>query len=384
MLHHRLNKEDNGTNMKKKEKKSLGNRQITGRIVSIAAALFLLVFVWRSIFSDFEKIQPITGFDLYLEKEDICTIAFLGDEVWAGGVDGLFVLRKSNQTSSTLAGADISYETEEIGDFSQVKAVLAAEDGIWAGHEEGLSFISGDKILDWGTEDGLPDKRVNALEYDSQGILWVGTWGGVAFLDDREIIGSLRAKDGLIDDMINAIFKAVNGDMWLGSYVAPRGGISIVNQFEIQNISLENGLLHSNINAIIELKDKMVLTGGGLFTKGGGTVFQYKGNKWSKVGELTKKDGIAGEKIRALFLDSTDRIWVGSEYDGVAIIEDFSINTSGKIEYSDILTITQDNGLPNNEVKVIAESKDGNIWVGTRAGLLKIEKGGIENVRNPG
>jgi ligand-binding sensor domain-containing protein len=36
-------------------------------------------------------------------------------------------------------------------------------------------------------------------------------------------------------------------------------------------------------------------------------------------------------------------------------------------------------GLSNNEVKVIREDENGNIWIGTRNGITRISKGGVED-----
>ena len=111
------------------------------------------------------------------------------------------------------------------------------------------------------------------------------------------------------------------------------------------------------------------------------TLFKYTADGCIKTGEITVSDGIAGEKVRSLFLDSSGRLWVGSEYDGLAVFYDFKISDTGRFSHSGPIILTTDNGLPNNEVKVISEASDGNIWVGTRSGLLRIDKGGIDNER---
>jgi hypothetical protein len=176
------------------------------------------------------------------------------------------------------------------------------------------------------------------------------------------------------------------GYVWFGSYVAPAGGISIVDVRDnlvkkddgIQTFTTQNGLLHANINAIIGSNNGTVITGGGLYTKGGAAIFEYDGSSWSIRDYIIRDDGLAGEKVRSLYIDSRGRLWAGSEYDGLAVFYEFlKDNNSGSIfEYSEILT--DENGLPNNEVKVIAEGPSGDIWAGTRSGLLRIERGGLE------
>lgn len=350
-------------------------RKVIAKALIVLASLVLAVLIWKNIAADYQKTLPIPGFEHFLSKKDICTIAIFNDEIWAGGINGLFVLRKND--------ADNTYEEIEKGKFREVKALLADTDGCWVGHRDGLSFIKDNNITTFAVPEGLPDKRVNALEFGNDGVLWVGTWGGIALLEDGKIKSTLTVADGLIENMVNVIFKDSQNNMWIGSYVAPRGGVTIINDKKIQSFSTERGLLHANINAIIEIKDNIILTGGGLFTKGGGTVFHQILNKWDIARTITVDDGLAGEKIRALFLDSTNRLWIGSEYDGLAIFENFNFDVTDNLEHTRITILTRDSGLPNDEVKVIKETIDGDIWIGTRSGLLKIEKGGMENGHNP-
>lgn len=352
------------------------NKKLKFLITAIILLLFLgmSTLIWKNITTEYQKTLPIPGFENFLQKKDICSIAILNDDIWAGGINGLFVLTKTSDGKT--------YEEIEKGEFREVKALLADSNGMWVGHDDGLSFIEGEHITSFGVQQGLPDKRVNALEYGPDGNIWVGTWGGIAIFSDKKIVKTLNAKDGLVENMVNVIYMDSQNNMWIGSYVAPRGGITIItdkkNEDKLQYFTTQHGLIHANINAIIEIKEKIVLSGGGLYTKGGGTLFQTKLDKWDISRTITVDDGIAGDKIRALFLDSKNRLWVGSEYDGLAVFDDINLSAKGKITI-----MTKNSGLPNDEVKVIRETVDGDIWIGTRSGLLKIEKGGIEHVQRP-
>ena len=331
-----------------------------------AIALVSAIIIWQGLAEELRKSAPVEGFEVFLERKDICTLAFNDDEVWAGGIDGLFVYR------------DGSFA--EVGDFRQVKAVIQDRGVIWAGHDDGVTRIESGEMITLNEQDGLPDRRVNALAADPDGVIWAGTWGGIALIINTEIDRIMTSDDGLIDDMVNVITLTSRGDKWIGSYVAPRGGATVFSDGRKQLFSTDDGLLHSNINAIIELADNVVLAGGGLYTKGGGTLFIRSDAGWMKAGEMTVEDGIAGEKIRSVFLDSTGSLWVGSEYDGLAAFRNFEVNAAGTLSYSEQVVLTTDRGLPNNEVKVISQDPEGRIWIGTRSGLLRIDKGGSVNV----
>jgi ligand-binding sensor domain-containing protein len=288
-------------------------------------------------------------FDIVLADKDFYSIVIDHDTLWGGGANGLYKINMK------------TLETQEVGSYKFVRAILKTKDGLYIGHEDGLTCI-GKKTVTYTVENGLPDNRVNALMEDNYGNIWAGTWGGAVKFDDK-IFTVFTKKDGLLENMVNVITQDSNGGIWFGSYVAPRGGISILSAGKWTTFTTKDALLHANITSIISLRDKSVLTGGGLYTNGGGTFFRFVNHVAVKVGTLTKNDGIAGEKIRSLFEDSNGRLWVGSEYDGLCII---SKNKK--------TILTEKDGLSSNEVKKIAEDENGNIWLGTRNGLTKIKK----------
>ena len=65
---------------------------------------------------------------------------------------------------------------------------------------------------------------------------------------------------------------------------------------------------------------------------------------------------------RVLLEDSKDRLWVGSNDEGVQILSHDENNGL----YSTL------NGLPNNSVRALLEDKKGNIWIGTASGVVYI------------
>jgi len=350
--------------------------QIKKWILWGCAAIALLIAIGYSILvlaKDLSHSQPVPGIQVFLEKKDICTIALGEKTIWAGGTDGLFKLSSGDPNPAGSESGQTTrpdYKIEAVGNCQYIKAVLLQGDKLWIGHDNGLTLIQGGKETAFTEKEGLPDRRVNALCLDSDGNLWVGTWSGAVVVKDGKITRAIKKEDGLIDDMVNAILQDSRGGMWFGSYVAPRGGVSVFYQGKWQQFSTKNDLVHSNINIIIETRNRDVIVGGGLYTQGGGTRFSFQNGQWGKASTLEKKDGLAGAKIRSMLEDSKGRLWIGSEYEGLAVL---SGGTS--------TIMTKKNGLSNNEVKSIAEEADGTIWIGTREGLVRIDKGGIENVR---
>ncbi len=324
----------------------------SGMVLLFLLCALLLYAALRGIKGEAEKCTGRPGYDVILEGRDICALAFDGKILYAGGADGLYEIDTE------------TFMSKEVGGFEYIRTLFWDGKGLWIGHDAGLSYLS-DTVFTFTASDFLPDNRVNAFIIDSKNRMWIGTWGGAVMIDGEDIT-LYNTENGLLDSMVNVIFEDSWGDIWFGSYVAPRGGVSVLTESGWQYFTTRDGLLHANITSIIETGGGMVIVGGGLYTKGGGTGFVYQDGRFIKSGVFTVENGLAGEKIRSLFEDSGNRLWVGSEYDGLAVI------------YGDkSIILDKAHGLSCDEVKIIREDSSGNMWIGTRSGVTRIMKGVI-------
>jgi ligand-binding sensor domain-containing protein len=122
------------------------------------------------------------------------------------------------------------------------------------------------------------------------------------------------------------------------------------------------------VNAILEDEKGWLWFGTGFSSLGGASI--YDGQSWRTI---TKEDGLAGEKVRSLFLDSASSLWVGSEYDGIALQEE-----GGWRIY------TPDDGLAGWEVKAMLQDSQDNLWLGTEGGLTRIGSSAWRNLVDEG
>ncbi len=113
-----------------------------------------------------------------------------------------------------------------------------------------------------------------------------------------------------------------------------------------------NGLPTSDANYILSAED------GYLWIGGYGGILKYDGSVFER---LDSKDGLTSG--RGLFEDSKHRIWVATNDNGVVIID------------NDKRThITCKDGLPSSSIRIFAEDKKENIYVGTTAGVAIIDR----------
>ncbi|MBO7703866.1 MAG: HD domain-containing protein, partial [Solobacterium sp.] len=113
-----------------------------------------------------------------------------------------------------------------------------------------------------------------------------------------------------------------------------------------------NGLPTSEANALAQTSDGFMWIGSysGLI--------RYDGNTFERIDSTT---GIAS--VVRLFVDSKDRLWVGTNDGGAAVME-----------RNEFRMFTRHDGLPSSTVRSITEDFSGNIYIATTRGVVMIDE----------
>jgi ligand-binding sensor domain-containing protein len=111
------------------------------------------------------------------------------------------------------------------------------------------------------------------------------------------------------------------------------------------------------VNSITEGPDNAIWFGTGFSSRGGAS--RFDGETWTTI---SKEDGLAGGKVRYVYLDTDSALWFGSEYNGIARFD----GQSWQI-------FSPENGLAGWEVKAMLRDSDGTLWLGTENGLTRIQ-----------
>lgn len=347
------------------------------------------------------------------------------DGILIGTSDGLF--KWKNKTESINPFLEL--------DSLNVRALEIEKSGnIWVGTEKrGLLKISGEKVKQFSTDQGLPEPFITSLAIDQHEKIWVGTSSsGLYILENdkfqrspenefiRDDIKSISVSDqntiwigssgsGLMmlkraeinkldndfqlsQEIMLPVYQHSNSDIWIGT--AGKGLFKLKNG-TTEQFTTADGLANEIILSVYGTNDA-IFAG----TAGGLSRYNLQTGEFEKT--FTVEDGLANNIVQSVFLDSKDRLWVASRSGGLHILEDNELNQiklpnevsaaiflttfedksgniwvgsleSGLISIkpdSSIIHYTTVDGLPTNIIHCFYQDPDGGFWIGTEEGLV--------------
>ena len=294
--------------------------------------------------------------------------------LWAGGDHGLTKLDTDSSTFKSFVHID--------GDDSSlskhsVRALEQDSDGrIWAGtfggglfrlRDDGRSF---DRFAhDADNANTLTGDRVATIFEDSEGRLWVGTTSGLNLVDRysgevTRYTNDATDKYSLGDNSITVIYEDRTGLMWFGSKAH---GINKWNPrtwsygFEPAKEITSSGENKPNVTSFVEDDQGTVWLGtfgDGLnaLDRATGKLVKYRQDPGNSL-------SIADDRVMSLMRDSKGKIWVGTMGSGVSVLDPETGNSE---------TFRNDPADPSslsaNGIMTIFEDSVGQVWIGTFGG----------------
>jgi hypothetical protein len=197
------------------------------------------------------------------------------------------------------------------------------------------------------TADGLPSSNIFALHQDDDGVLWLGTSGGLSRYDGRNLT-TYTTLSGLPSDNVFAIARDPAGNLWLGTNV----GLVRYDGESFTSYDTRDGLIHHWVKDILPRQD------GSLWLATGGGLSRFDGQYFSN---WTAVDGLPGNSVEALDIDDSDRLWIGTRF-GLA-----------RLDGDTFEVYTEKSGLPGRRIQGLYRSADGVLWIGTATGLSRYD-----------
>src|SRR6266849_2442483 len=275
---------------------------------------------------------------------------------------------------------------------SAVISMAETSDGkVWLGtRDKGLFYMSEGRVVPVAT--GLSDARINCLLSSDNHELWIGTDKGVLRWDGARVT-SLAVPLALRHLDVHSMIRDRDSNIWLGTPggliranadgvtldgTNPRTPIAVTSLFEDR----EGNLWAGSPAGIDRLRDSAFVTfsAAGLQSESSGPVYvdqsdrvwfaPFEGGlhwlKGEKSGNVTI-DRLSQDVVYSI-AGTKDDLWIGRQQGGLTHLRYAGGSLTAK-------TYTEKDGLAQNSVYAVFQSRDGTGWAGTLSG-------GISQFRN--
>jgi len=218
---------------------------------------------------------------------------------------------------------------------------------------EGGRFVS---VLDAGT---LGGEFITQMVHDEHDNLWVaGSLGLLVRAPDGQI-RKYDTRDGLPDVFIRALWRDRDGNIWAGT----NSGLARLRNNRFTTLTGPEGRDRDQVRCLFEDRE------GNLWVGANTGLSRLRDDVFTVYG---KSEGLPSDDPNTVFQDHAGRVWVGFHDSGLMLF--------GPDGYK---LFTTQNGLPNNEVFSIRETRDGELLVGTRGGLVRMRGNRLTTYRPP-
>jgi ligand-binding sensor domain-containing protein/signal transduction histidine kinase len=285
---------------------------------------------------------------------------------------------------------------------NSVRALAQTREGyLWVGSDDGLARFDGVRFVTFGMREGLPSGPVCELFEDSRGTLWIGTVAGGLTRRHGGRFDTLTIRDGLPADSITALAEDNEGRLWIGT----EAGLAILEHGRLHALDAARGFNGKAITALFrDWRGTLWLgvRGAGVFRYGQGkfmpltdvsveellqdphcVLVDHAGRVWVGAGDdvVLCHDGdqwrrhriprhVARPYVSALAEEPDGTVWAGSVSEGLY-----------QFKGGRVVAVNASSGLSDNSVESLLVDRDGNVWVGTIAGLNRLRRSNLSVLR---
>ncbi|MEO6171596.1 MAG: two-component regulator propeller domain-containing protein [Arenimonas sp.] len=210
----------------------------------------------------------------------------------------------------------------------------------------GVSVLQKDSWRTYGQAEGLAQNETMGAVEDSQGSIWVAHESkGLSRIDAKGKVTTFGLQQGLPSERMYGVYMDANKIIW----AATSKGLVRVENNRIQSFGIADGIPVGAVYAILSAPE------GGLFLGTHHGLYLGRNGKFNKV-----TADFPDEAVISLSLDSESNLWLGTVNRGVM-----------RYGRRGLESLDAKAGLPNNRVGALFSDREGNIWAGTNAGLVR-------------
>ena len=223
---------------------------------------------------------------------------------------------------------------------------------IWIATQEGLSKYDGDKFTNYNTANGLSHNMVNDMFESAEGKLWVAENNGTIDILQQDAI----VKKAAVVNVIVNQFRPMQNHRVLAT--TDFNGIQEIKDGTLRRPS--QPFPRASYNDLVEMNDSLMIGG----SEGS---LRILNKKFELVSEIRQPKDLLTFKI---YKDSKKRMWVSTS-SGLKLVLACQKNNQ-PANYILLPAPFNIPALKNHFVNDMLEDANGNFWVATRNGLVKI------------
>jgi ligand-binding sensor domain-containing protein/signal transduction histidine kinase len=240
-----------------------------------------------------------------------------------------------------------------LGDIQVLSLLHDRDSNIWVGTTRGLLRINGKGVSFFEENEVRGDGGINALFEDREGNLWIGGARGLGRIRDSAFMTYSSVSDHRFEHN-GPVYVDPEGRTWL----APaQGGLYVLQDGRVQPVTSipPNEVVYS-----ISGRADVVWVGR---QRGGLTRLQFR-NGVAASQSYTEANGLAQNSVYAVYESRDGSAWAGTLNGGVSKFKDGRFTTYTTID-----------GLASNTISSILETRDGAMWFATPSGLSSFSNG---------
>jgi len=236
----------------------------------------------------------------------------------------------------------------------QVLSILRDRDSnIWVGTARGLVRIN-EKGISFSEESELRgDGGINVLFEDREGNLWIGGARGIGRIRDSAFLTYSSVNDRRFEHG-GPTYVDQEGRTW---FAPAQGGLYVLQNGRAQPVA---SIPARDVVYSISGRADEVWVGR---QRGGLTRLRFRNGSISSQ-SYSEANGLAQNSVYAVYESRDGSVWAGMLNGGVSKFKDGRFTT-----------YTTTNGLPSNTVSSILETRDGVMWFATPSGLSSFSNG---------
>lgn len=344
--------------------------------------------------------QPNTLWTNWRVGALVRALAVQGDSIWIGTTNGVMKFHIPTERNTIYTTKDGLLSNVILG------ITIAPDNAAWIGtYGGGLTRFDGksrwttytpygagptgnyrSSYVRYKAGDGLGDLWVYQTLFLPDGTMWAATWKGASRFNGRSFT-TYSTGDGLVDKWVYSMAVDREGRFWFGT----EGGVTSYNGRTWKSWTHKDGLgadfprpakspvpyapsphHQQSEKAIADYNPNYVLSTAidgdqnKWFGTWGGGLSRFDGTRWTT---FSTKDGLAGNVVNSLAFDRRGVLWIGTDA-GVSRVDPKGC-AGARAATCRFTTLTTVDGLYHDAVYAVAVDASGAKWFGTYGGVSR-------------